>query len=59
MSEKETPKDDSIETVTISKKDYEELRRDSVMLSALEEFGVDNWQGYEDAMESINDDDDE
>jgi hypothetical protein len=43
------------ETVTISKKEYEELVKDSEKLSALEAAGVDNWQGYDNAMEMMKD----
>ena len=39
------------ETVTISKKEYERLLKDSAKLQALENGGVDNWQGYSYAME--------
>jgi len=37
------------ETVTIPKEEYESLLRDSDFLSTLEAFGVDSWEGYEDA----------
>ncbi len=40
------------ETVTISKKEYEKLLKDSRFLQALEAAGVDNWEGYEFAFES-------
>ena len=43
------------ETVTISKEEYERLLNDSEKLGALEEYGVDNWCGYGDAMESLGD----
>jgi hypothetical protein len=39
------------EMVTITKKEYEGLVEDSRKLAALEAAGVDNWQGYDDAME--------
>lgn len=39
------------ETITISKKEYERLLKDSARLQALENGGVDNWQGYDYAME--------
>lgn len=42
---------EEMETVTISKKAYEELLEDSRKLMALEGAGVDNWQGYDEAME--------
>lgn len=38
--------------VTITREEYEGLMNDSIMLCALEGAGVDNWQGYDDAMES-------
>lgn len=34
------------ETVTISKKEYEELLHRDKMLTALESGGVDNWEWY-------------
>lgn len=37
------------ETVTISKKEYDDLLADSKFLSLLEMFGVDNWEGYDEA----------
>jgi hypothetical protein len=37
------------ETVTIPKEEYESLLRDSDFLSTLEAYGVDGWEGYEDA----------
>lgn len=39
------------EMVTITKKEYDKLVDDSVWLSCLEGAGVDNWDGYEAAME--------
>jgi len=41
------------ETVTISKKEYDKLLNDSRILRALEGAGVDNWEGYDDAMNEI------
>jgi hypothetical protein len=35
------------ETVTIPKREYEALRKDSDWLQCLEAAGVDNWQGYD------------
>jgi hypothetical protein len=43
------------ETITISMSEYNGLKRRSRELEALEEYGVDNWQGFEDAMHSIED----
>lgn len=35
------------ETVTITKKEYEDLKKDVKWLRALEAAGVDNWEGYD------------
>ena len=42
------------ETINISLKEYEDLIDDSLKLSALEGVGVDNWCGWDDAMEAYN-----
>ena len=42
------------ETVTISKKEYEELLADSKLLLYLQGAGVDNWEGYDYAIEMMN-----
>ena len=39
--------------VTITYKEYEELLHASKVLQALENAGVDNWEGYDFAMEEI------
>lgn len=41
------------ETVTISKKEYQRLLRSDAKLEYLEAFGVDNWNGYSDAMQDL------
>lgn len=41
----------SKEAVTIPKEEYEELKRRDLFLTALENVGVDNWIGYENAQE--------
>ena len=41
------------ETVTISRKEYEALLAARDKLDALEAAGVDNWSGYDDAMEHL------
>jgi len=41
------------ETITISKKEYEELLKDSQFLDCLRGAGVDNWDGYDHAMEMM------
>ena len=38
------------ETITISKKEYEELLDSQVFLDCLEAAGVDNWQWYDEAV---------
>ena len=47
------------EMVTISKEEYESLLDSELQLSCLEACGVDNWEGYDDAMEMYNEDEDE
>ena len=39
-----------VDTVTISRKEYEELMRDQYMLNCLRGSGVDSWEGYDEAM---------
>jgi len=39
--------------VTITKKEYESLLEDSNWLNALENAGVDNWDGYSFAQELL------
>lgn len=41
------------EKVTIDKKEYDELVKDSEFLQALQEAGVDNWGGYSFAVEIL------
>ena len=41
------------ETVTISKANYDDLCADAAFLQILENCGVDNWQGYDDANEDF------
>lgn len=43
------------ETVTISKKEYDKLVKDSEFLNALKAAGVDNWEGYSYAFELLED----
>lgn len=38
------------ETITIYKDEYERLRKNTTLLWSLRACGVDNWQGYDDAM---------
>jgi hypothetical protein len=39
------------EMITIKKSYYDELMRNDLKLSALDAAGVDNWNGYDDAMD--------
>ena len=41
------------DTVTISKELYEELLEDQFFLNCLQNAGVDNWGGYEYAVEEF------
>ena len=36
--------------ITITKKEYDQLQKDSEWLSYLEAAGVDNWDGYDEAI---------
>ncbi len=36
--------------ITITQKEYDELQDESAMLTALDAAGVDNWSGYDDAL---------
>ena len=47
------------ETITIKKEEYDMLVQNSNMLDALHECGVDNWEGYGDAMRMVIGDDDD
>jgi len=42
------------EMVTIKKEEYEKLKKDSEFLSALLAAGVDNWDGYDYAVEQLS-----
>lgn len=43
------------ETVNITQKEYDSLLEDSELLQALQNYGVDNWEGYSLAKESLQD----
>lgn len=40
-----------METVTITRKEYESLKEDAMFLEALQSAGVDNWGGYDYAID--------
>ena len=44
------------ETVQIDKKVYEQLLQDQKFLYALQGAGVDNWSGYDFALEQLEED---
>ena len=44
----------SEETITISKKEYEQLQKDQWFLQCLQGAGVDNWEGYDYAIEMLS-----
>ena len=46
----------SKETVTIPKEEYDQLLGREWKLTCLEAAGVDNWCGYDDALEMYRDD---
>ena len=48
----------SQEMVTISKEEYESLKEDSEILDCLRACGVDNWQGWDDAMDMYHENED-
>lgn len=47
------------DTVTITKKEYDHLQKAADILSALENAGVDNWDGFGPAMASIEEGEEE
>lgn len=47
-------KSEDAEKVVISKKEYESLLEDSKWVSALENAGVDNWEGIDFAREILS-----
>jgi len=47
------------EMITISLKEYEALKEDKRFLNALEAAGVDNWDGYDYALEILGEKEEE
>jgi hypothetical protein len=43
------------ETVTIPKNEYDQLVEDQKFLRALRNAGVDNWEGFEYALDELDD----
>lgn len=42
------------EAITISKKEYDQLIEDSLILNALRRGGVDNWEWYDASLEALD-----
>lgn len=53
QSEEATNIKQSEETVTIKKSEYQELKDRDLWLTALENCGVDNWEGYDFAYDTL------
>jgi hypothetical protein len=51
--------EDQEEMITITKAEYDELIEDQKLLIALQGAGVDNWDGYDYAIESLDENNDE
>lgn len=45
-----------MDTIEITKKEYDELVKDQTFLNCLIGAGVDNWDGYDHAIESYQED---
>ncbi len=45
----------TIETITISVKEFNQLLEDSAFLNCLFAVGVDNWAGYDEAIQMLED----
>jgi hypothetical protein len=41
--------------ISISEEEYDSLLKDSILLNCLQMMGVDNWDGYNEAIEQYND----
>lgn len=50
---------DPDDVIVLTQEDYQQLQYDSALLYALETAGVDNWEGYEIAIQLLNGDLDE
>ena len=40
--------------ISISEEEYDSLLKDSTLLNCLQMMGVDNWDGYDEAIEQYN-----
>lgn len=50
--------DEIIVTVTLIKEEYDHMMRELAFLRALRRAGVDNWEGYDIAIDYLNEDED-
>ena len=50
---------EAMDTVEITKKEYDQLIKDSEWLSCLEAAGVDNWEGIDEAINMLHEGEDE
>lgn len=46
-------RDTTVTSIAVSKAEYDQLRADQDMLHALRQSGVDNWEGYSEALELL------
>ena len=49
----------SDEIAVISRKHYDELVKEEAILCALQSYGVDNWQGYDESMDELREEEPE
>ena len=45
---------EAMDTIEITRKEYDRLVKDSEWLSCLEAAGVDNWEGYDEALSILH-----
>ncbi len=50
---------EAMDTVELTRKEYDQLVRDSEWLSCLSAAGVDNWEGYDEAIRMFHASEDE
>ena len=55
----ENSEGDMVPAVLISAEEYESLKADGDLLNCLYSAGVDNWEGYDEALEILGADDEE
>ena len=45
---------EAMDTIEITRKEYDQLVKDSEWLSCLEAAGVDNWEGWDEALSILH-----